>query len=110
MNLKCIVAVLSLAAPAIVQAQSGDMKGMNMKQDKVAAGTIHQASGKVTKLDQAKGTVTIAHGPVSTMNWPSMTMAFKVKDKALMDKLAKDRKVDFEFKQEGSDYVITAVK
>ena len=110
MNLKCIVAVLSLAAPAIVLAQSGSMKGMDMKQEKAAAAAVHKASGKVTKLDPAKGAVTIAHGPVSTINWPSMTMAFKVKDKALMDKLAKDKKVDFEFKQEGSAYVITAVK
>jgi len=29
---------------------------------------------------------------------------------ALMDKLAKDKKVDFEFKQEGGDYVVTSVK
>jgi Cu/Ag efflux protein CusF len=37
-------------------------------------------------------------------------MAFRVRDKALMGKLGKDRKVDFEFRQEGKDYVITAVK
>lgn len=33
------------------------------------------------------------------MNWPSMTMAFSVKDKALMEKIKKDQKVDFEFVQ-----------
>jgi Cu/Ag efflux protein CusF len=37
-------------------------------------------------------------------------MAFMVKDKALMDKLGKDKKVDFEFRQDGKDYVISAVK
>lgn len=62
----------------------------------------------MTKVDKNK--VTIKHGPVPTINWPSMTMAFKVKDQAMMDKLAKDKKVDFEFKQEGSDYVVTSVK
>ena len=62
----------------------------------------------MTKVDKDK--VTIKHGPVPTINWPSMTMAFKVKDKALMDKLTKDRKVDFEFRQEGGDYVVTTVK
>jgi Cu/Ag efflux protein CusF len=37
-------------------------------------------------------------------------MAFSVKDKAVLDKLAKDKKVDFEFKEQGKDYVITDVK
>jgi Cu(I)/Ag(I) efflux system protein CusF len=62
----------------------------------------------VTKIDQNK--VTIRHGPVQSIGWPSMTMAFMVKDKALMDKLGKDKKVDFEFRQDGKDYVISAVK
>jgi Cu/Ag efflux protein CusF len=39
-----------------------------------------------------------------------MTMAFTVKDKALLDKLAKNKKVDFEFRQEGKDYVIIDIK
>ena len=114
MNLKFLVAALALAFGGAAQAQSG-MKGMDMKDmpmkgmdRKDTSGTVHKASGVVTKVDKDK--VTIQHGPVASINWPSMTMAFKVKDKALMDKLTKDKKVDFEFRQEGSDYVVTAVK
>jgi Cu/Ag efflux protein CusF len=73
-----------------------------------AQGTVHNASGVVTKLDKDK--VTIRHQPVPSLNWPSMTMAFKVKDKAVMDKMKKDQNVNFEFVQEGRDYVVTAVK
>jgi Cu(I)/Ag(I) efflux system protein CusF len=57
-----------------------------------------------------KDKVTIKHEPVPSMNWPSMTMAFLVKDKAVMEKIKKDQKVDFEFVQQGKDYVVTAVK
>lgn len=74
----------------------------------VYAQAVHKASGVVTKVDKEK--VTIKHGAVPSLNWPAMTMPFTVKDKALMDKLAKDRKVDFEFRQEGRDYVVTSVK
>ena len=70
----------------------------------------YKASGVVKKVDAAKSTATIAHGPVKDLNWPAMTMAFKVKDKALLDKLGVDRKVDFVLAQEGRDYVITAVQ
>ena len=97
-------------------AQSQDMKGHDMKgmggQDKgtQAPSGSHQASGTVKKLDAAKQTVTFAHGPVKSLGWPAMTMGFVVKDKRLFDKLAADKKVDFEFTQQGSDYVVTSVK
>jgi Cu(I)/Ag(I) efflux system protein CusF len=89
----------------------GDMKGMDMNTDKKAAkGTVHKATGVVTKVDAAKNKVTIRHEPVQSMKWPAMNMAFTVKDKATLDKLPKDGKVEFEFVQEGKDYVITSVK
>ena len=56
------------------------------------------------------GMVTFAHEPVKSMNWPAMSMAFKVKDKMLFDKLADGRKVEFEFAAEGKDYVLKSVK
>ncbi len=89
-------------------AQGHDMKGHDMKgmggqgQGTQAQGGSHQASGTVKKLDPTKGTVTLAHGPVKSLGWPAMTMGFVVKDKKLFDKLAADKKVDFEFTQEGS--------
>jgi len=102
-------ALFALAVAGAASAQSGGMGGMDMKMDKKdAKDTVHKATGVVTKVDKDK--VTIKHGPVPTMNWPSMTMAFTVKDKALLDKLAKDKKVDFEFRQEGSRYVMTGAK
>jgi len=97
---------LVLAGPSF--AQMGGMKGMDMKMEKKdAKGAVHKASGVVTKVDNDK--VTIKHEPVPSMNWPTMSMAFKVKDKALMGKMKKDQKVDFEFVQEGRDYVVTSV-
>jgi Cu(I)/Ag(I) efflux system protein CusF len=39
-----------------------------------------------------------------------MTMTFGVKDKSLLDKLAAGKKVDVEFTQQGSNYVVSAVK
>ena len=88
----------------------GDMQGMDMKSEKKAKSQTHKGSGTVSKVDSAKSTVTIAHGPVSTMNWPAMTMTFKAKDKALLEKVKPGQKVDFEFVQQGKDYIVTAVK
>jgi Cu(I)/Ag(I) efflux system periplasmic protein CusF len=108
-----LIAVLTAFIGAAF-AQSGGMKGMegmDMKQDKkAAAGKVHKASGKVTKVDQANGSVTIAHGPVASMNWPSMTMSFKAKDKAMLRKIKPGDQVQFSFVQSGKDHTITEIK
>ena len=70
----------------------------------------HPATGVVKKIDAAKGTVTLAHDPIKSLNWPAMTMGFQVQDKSLLDKLQPGKKIEFEFVQRGKDYVITGVK
>ncbi len=90
-----------------------DKKGMEMKgmgADKKSEAKSHKGVGTVKKVDAAAGTVTIAHGPIRSINWPAMSMTFAVKDKALLGKLAPEKKVEFEFVQQGSDYVITSAK
>ena len=106
-----VLALVLPATSAMAQQKMDDMKGMDMAA-KPAAGTpmAHKAIGTVEKVDARSGLVTVAHGPVKTMNWSAMTMTFKVKDKALLHKFADGKKVDFEFMQEGKDYVVTAVK
>jgi len=108
-------AVLALSVAMIpssrAQGMGGmDMKGMDMGKDKKSEAQSHKGVGTVKKVDPAAGKVTIAHGPIPTMKWPAMSMTFTVKDKALLGKLAPEKKVEFEFVQQGSDYVITSAK
>jgi Cu(I)/Ag(I) efflux system protein CusF len=106
-----LVLALSVTAPAVSHAQSDGMKGMDVGKKPVAAPQAsHTATGVVKKVDPKAGTVTLAHDPVKSLNWSAMTMGFTVKDKALLDKLQPGKKVEFEFVQQGKDYVITTVK
>ena len=70
----------------------------------------HKASGTVSSVDRDRGKVTIKHGPVPSLNWPGMNMAFGVKDKALLDKVKPGQKIEFSFVEQGRDYVVTEVK
>ena len=113
--MKHVLAVLAAGALAIgpvpmaaAQMQHGDMKGMDHAQS--AKSQIHKGTGVVTNVERNAGKVTVKHEPIKSLNWPSMTMAFTVKDKALLDNLAKDKKVQFEFVQEGKQYIITSIK
>jgi Cu(I)/Ag(I) efflux system protein CusF len=87
------------------------MKGMDNKEQGAAkAATVHRTTGTVKAFDPAKGTVTLAHEPVPSLKWPNMTMSFRVNDKSLFDKRAVGKKVAVEFVQQGSNYIVTAVK
>jgi Cu(I)/Ag(I) efflux system protein CusF len=106
-----ILALLVPAMAALAQPKTDDMKGMDMaKKPAATAPMVHKAMGTVKKFDAKAGVVTLAHEPIKSLNWPSMTMGFKVKDKMLMDKFTDGKKVEFEFMQEDKDYVITGVK
>jgi Cu(I)/Ag(I) efflux system protein CusF len=88
--------------------KSMDMKGMEMNKKGVA--TTHHGVGVIKAIDTASGVVTLDHGPIKSLNWPAMTMGFKVKDKTLLDNAKPGSKVDFTLVQVGKDYVITSIK
>lgn len=70
----------------------------------------YPASGVVRKTDADTNTVTIAHDAIKGLGWPAMTMKFKVKDKALLDKMPVDKRIEFTLIQEGEEYVVGAVR
>ena len=92
-------------------AEATDMKSMDQgattKSDK--SQKTHKAVGVVKKVDPKASSVTLAHEAIKSLNWPAMTMSFKVQEKALLDRLAQGRKVEVDFEQRGKDYVITKV-
>src|SRR5690606_8305810 len=79
--------ILSIVGTGLAHAD--DMSGMDMKKTKpmsMAKKTeptemmTYAGSGVVKSVDKTKGAVTLAHEPIAALNWPAMTMAFKVMD------------------------------
>jgi Cu(I)/Ag(I) efflux system membrane fusion protein len=70
--------------------------------------TVHEGTGKVTEL--AKGEITLAHGPIPSLDWPPMTMAFKLADDAAVRGLKAGDAVKFRFRDENHDYVIEHIE
>lgn len=88
-----------------------NMDGMDMKEMKMMKTPVtHRGTGTVRKIDAAKGTVTLAHGPIASLNWPAMTMSFKLKDAALAQGIKAGDAVDFELVRSGSDYLVTRLQ
>lgn len=101
----CTLAVFALAAAPAAFGQDKPDTGKA-----AASSATHKTVATVKKVDQKAGKVTLAHEPVKSLNWPSMTMGFKVADPKLFDKLAEGKRVEVEFEQSGKDYVVTSVK
>lgn len=113
-----IVAVALAAIAGIASAESakdmdshgGAMNMGDMAKVSQPAATLHHAVGTVKRVDAAKGSVTLSHGPVPTLNWPAMTMTFGVRDKSLLNEIAVGKKIAVDFVEEGSNYTIVKVK
>ena len=56
------------------------------------------------------GELTLKHEPVPALNWPAMTMGFKLAEPALAKGLKPGQRLRFSFMQRGDDYLITAVE
>jgi len=64
------------------------------------APVTHKGEGTIEAVDLAQASVTIAHGPVTSLKWPGMTMDFRVKDPALLRTLKPGQSIGFEFVEE----------
>lgn len=72
-----------------------------------AAPTVYEARGVVVEV--AADRVTLNHEPVAALQWPQMTMPFKLADPTLAKGLKKGQRVRFAFTQQGGAAVLTQV-
>ena len=92
------------------KAGEGSMQGMPMSDAKVPAARSHTTTGRIQSIDHAAGTVKIAHRAVPSLNWPAMTMGFKVQDESALAGLKEGEEVEFTFAEESAGrYVITEI-
>ena len=53
------------------------------------------SDGEVRKVDKEAGKITIKHGPLANLDMPGMTMVFRVKDPAMLDRVKEGDKIKF---------------
>ncbi len=68
------------------------------------------ADGEIRKIDAKAGRVIIRHGEWKGMDMQAMTMAFRVRDVAVLSGLKVADTVRFVVEKDGADYVVTAIE
>jgi len=82
-----------LFAPATYAA--GDSSADNAAATTSAESGQAMTAGVVMKVDKGAGKVTIRHGPIGNLGMPKMTMVFRVKDPAMLDRLKEGDEIRF---------------
>ena len=66
--------------------------------------------GEVRKVDKEGGKLTLKHGDIKSLDMPSMTMVFNVKDKAMLDKVSTGDKVKFKAINDAGKFTVTEMQ
>jgi Cu/Ag efflux protein CusF len=114
------ILAFALAAGAAVAAQGDGHQGMNMGGKSMGDMDMGGKDGKSTKagpmtngevkaVDKAKKSITLKHGDIEHMNMGSMTMAFPVKDAAMLSKVKVGDKVKFRLENVDNMATVTAL-
>lgn len=68
------------------------------------------ADGEIRKIDAKAGRVIIKHGDWKGMEMQAMTMAFRVRDAAILEGFKAEDKVRFTIEKDGRDFIVTALE
>jgi len=66
--------------------------------------------GVVRAVDKGAGEIIIRHGPLNGSDMPPMTMAFEVKDAALLDKVKAGDRVQFQVEILNGRFTVTEIR
>ncbi len=66
--------------------------------------------GEIRKIDKETGKITIKHEEIKNLDMPSMTMVFQIKDKAMLEKVKPNDKIQFKASNENGKLVVTEIK
>lgn len=67
-----------------------------------ASRMIHRGEGTIKAIDLAHATVTLAHGPIESLQWPAMTMDFRLLEPALLQLFKPGQQISFDMAEESA--------
>ncbi|SFD86467.1 efflux RND transporter periplasmic adaptor subunit [Nitrosomonas sp. Nm166] len=71
----------------------------------------HRGEGTIKAIDFAHATVTLAHSPIASLQWPAMVMDFRLLEPALLQSLKPGQQINFEITEESAgEFVIVHIQ
>jgi Cu(I)/Ag(I) efflux system periplasmic protein CusF len=102
------LAGLTLTCTLTAQAASHAAAAPTTASSASATGPV--SSAEVRKVDKENKKITLKHGEIKNLDMPPMTMVFKVKDAAMLDKVQAGDKVMFSAEKLDGAYTVTVIE
>ena len=99
-----LAAALAAAVPAFAQHHAAGGHEASAKAETA------WTEGEIKKVEKDTGKVTIKHGPLTNLDMPGMTMVFRVKDPAMLDKVKAGDTIQFKADKVGGNFTVTELK
>jgi Cu/Ag efflux protein CusF len=68
------------------------------------------SEGEVRKVDKEAGKITMRHGPIANLEMPAMSMVFRAKDKAMLERVKEGDKVRFKAEKVQGAFTLTEIE
>jgi Cu/Ag efflux protein CusF len=104
---------ISFMTAAVALAFAGAAEAQSSKADAPAAtqpAASELTDGEIRKVDKDNRKLTIKHGPLKSLDMPSMTMVFAVSDESVLDKFQAGDKVRFDAGKLDGKIVVTRIE
>jgi Cu/Ag efflux protein CusF len=106
-----LTAMLTGAASAYSASLAGaPMAAGEAKKEAPAAMSADMTDGEIRKVDMENKKITLKHGVIKNLDMPGMTMVFRVKDPAMLDKVKAGDKVRFKAEKADGAIVVTDIQ
>ncbi len=102
-----LAAVCLAGAPAMAQHAGADHAQHGAPSASAAAETT---DGEIKKVDKASGKMTIKHGELKNLGMGAMTMVFRAKDAAMLDKVKAGDKIRFTAENVNGALTVTSLE
>lgn len=93
--LACMLAIAAACWSFPAGVHAADHSSRVAAESRSAAETSGKTEGMVRKVDKAAGKVTIRHEPIEHLGMPKMTMIFRVRDPAMLERLKEGDRILF---------------
>ena len=103
---------LTMAALAcgVALGPAGYARASSHANDATSAAATGYTEGEVRKIDKEAGKITLKHGPIANLDMTAMSMVFRAKDPAMLDKLKVGDKVRFKAEKLQGAITVTEIE